>query len=175
MSSTAKSSVCHRVVLVASTLLLVYGVSRVILADVPGAKRPAPRQDNGPSRSEPVRPALTKETTALRVHNVRLEPGPLAESSPSATLKFDMLNDGASRLTNIVLEVSILEKHQQEQSNGRQNVLVRPFTIREKVVLQPGYSMEYELRLRNFSSDCSCVPRVDIVSVESLGDSKSFR
>jgi hypothetical protein len=104
-----------------------------------------------------------------------LEPGPQAESSPSTTLKFDMLNDGASRLTNIILEVSILKKHQPEESDQRQNVLVRPFTIREKVVLQPGYSMEYELRFRNFSSDCDCLPRVDVVSVESLADSMTFR
>ena len=164
----------RRAVLVAVTFLLIAGHGSDTLADTRSAGRlTRPLPGDRPARLEPARPAPI-DNTPLKVQNIRLEPGPLAESSPSTTLKFDMLNDGASHLTNIVLEVSIV-KERQEESDTRQNVLVQPFTIREKAVLQPGYSMEYELRLRNFSPDCGCVPRVNVVSVESLADSKRSR
>jgi hypothetical protein len=161
----------RRAALVAGTFLLIGGHVRDTLADTRNASRLARPLQDGPAGAQPARPAPPRDSTPLKVQNIRLEPGPLAESSPSTTLKFDMLNDGASHLTNIVLEVSIV-KVRQEESDARQNVLVRPFTIRETVVLQPGYSMEYELRFRNFSPDCGCVPRVNVVSVESLADSK---
>lgn len=79
-----------------------------------------------------------------------------------------MLNDGASRLRNIVLEVSVVKRVRKDESNPPAEVLVRPFIVRGNVVLLPGYSIEYEMRLQNFAPDCDCEPRVDVVSVEAL-------
>jgi hypothetical protein len=45
---------------------------------------------------------------------------------------------------------------------------VGPFTIRGEVVLEAGYSLNYEMLLRSFSSDCYCMPNVEVVSVRSL-------
>jgi hypothetical protein len=85
-----------------------------------------------------------------------------------------MLNDGASRLTNIVVEVSV-NRVRKDDSNLPPDVLVRPFLVREKVVLLPGYSIEYEVRFQNLAPDCECVPRVEVVSVEALAESAPSR
>jgi hypothetical protein len=84
-----------------------------------------------------------------------------------------MVNDGAIGLTNVVLEVSILENRREEDPDGPRRVLVQPFIIRERVVLQPGYSMEYELQFRNLSAVDGYEARIAVVSVDSLANPKS--
>jgi hypothetical protein len=86
-----------------------------------------------------------------------------------------MLNDGASRLRNVVVEVSVVKRARKDESNPPAAVLVRPFIVRENVVLLPGYSIEYEVRFQNLAPDCDCVPRVDVVSVEALSDTEPSR
>jgi hypothetical protein len=119
-------------------------------------------------------PAILGSVSSLRVQNIRLESAPPAPLPPSSTLKFEMLNDGASRLTNIVVEVSV-NRVRKDDSNLPPDVLVRPFLVREKVVLLPGYSIEYEVRFQNLAPDCECVPRVEVVSVEALAESAPSR
>jgi hypothetical protein len=53
----------------------------------------------------------------LRVENVRLEAPVVAETVPSTLLKFDVFNGGSTPLTDLVLEISILE----QDSAGEQN------------------------------------------------------
>lgn len=113
---------------------------------------------------------------AVKVQNIRLVPASDDDKLPFATLAFDMLNDGTTRVTNIVLAISVTESRPSEQVEPSEHVVVGPFTIREKVVLQPGYSMEYELRLRNLAAtNCSCKGRVEVVSVETVPESRPPR
>lgn len=166
---------CWRTVMMIGVGSLITGERVDARSTIRGATRVTPPVQTGaPAPSAPAKPAA-KESTPLTVRNIRLEAcDPVEDGSSSSILKFDMLNDGASRLTNIVVEVSILKKRQPDDSDA-EIPLVRPFVIRGKAVLQPGYSMEYELRLQNLSPGCDCTARVNVVSVEALADSKSFR
>jgi hypothetical protein len=107
----------------------------------------------------------------LRVENVRLEAPVPAETLPSTVLKFDVFNGGSTPVTNLILEISILEKPALNELPGK--ALVRPFKIRGNVVLQAGYTINYEMLLRNLSSDCRCIANVDVVSVHWLTDAGS--
>jgi len=107
----------------------------------------------------------------LRVDNVRLEAAVREEASPSTILKFDLFNGGSAPLTDLVLEISILEKAAPTELAGR--AIVRPFKIRGNVVLQAGYTINYEMLLRNLSSDCRCIANVDVVSVHWLPETGS--
>jgi hypothetical protein len=107
----------------------------------------------------------------LRVENVRLEAPVRAEASPSTLLKFDVFNGTPTPLTGLVLEISILETPALTELAGR--TLVRPFKIRGHVVLQAGYTVNYEMLLRNLSPDCRCIANVDIVSVHWLPEAGS--
>jgi hypothetical protein len=119
-----------------------------------------------PDDSEPVDAAVR----LVRVENVRLEAPIPAEALPSALLKFDVFNGTSTPLTALVLEISILEKPTTKELGGR--AVVRPFKIRGNVVLEAGYTMNYAMLLRNVSSDCRCVPNVDIVSVDWLPETR---
>jgi hypothetical protein len=101
----------------------------------------------------------------LRVQRVRLEPAPPMNASPGTVLKFDLLNASVNRLADLVLQIAIVEK---SEPFAPRRILVGPFTIRGEVVLEAGYSLTYEMLLRNFSSDCHCLPNVEVVSVRSL-------
>jgi hypothetical protein len=55
-----------------------------------------------------------------------------------------------------VVEVSVVKRVRKDESNLPADVLVRPFIVREKVVLLPGYSIEYEVRFQNLAPNCEC-------------------
>jgi hypothetical protein len=109
----------------------------------------------------------------LKIQNIRLEAVTNPDATPSSSLKFDIINDGSDGVTNIVLEVSILKNLRKDESDGIRHVVVRPFVVRERVVLQPGHSMQYELQFRNLPADDDCEARVAVISAESLADSGS--
>ncbi|MET0214023.1 MAG: hypothetical protein ABW292_13515 [Vicinamibacterales bacterium] len=69
------------------------------------------------------------------------------------------------------MEISILETPALTEVADR--TLVRPFKIRGHVVLQAGYTVNYEMLLRNLSPDCRCIANVDIVSVHWLPEAES--
>ena len=103
----------------------------------------------------------------LKVLNIRLD---RADLDPFTTLRFEVLNDGVTRLTDVILNVSIVEKSKPVQSVPQREP-VATYTIRgREVVLQPGYLLNYEMRLRNFPSDCDCQAVVEVESVRSLAD-----
>lgn len=107
----------------------------------------------------------------LTIDNVRLETPLHAETSPSTLLKFDVFNGGSTPLTDLILEISIVEKSAAKELAAR--TLVRPFQIRGDLVLQAGYTINYEMLLRNLSSDCRCVANVDVVSFRWLPEAGS--
>ena len=63
-------------------------------------------------------------------------------------------------MTDVLLEVSILEQLPPGEPLRSRRVLAGPFFVRGTAVLQPGYTINYEMLLHNLSSDCSCVPKV---------------
>jgi hypothetical protein len=101
----------------------------------------------------------------LRVQRVRLEPAPPINTSPSTVLKFDLFNASVNRITDLLLKIAIIQK---VEPLAPRRVLVGPFNIRGDVVLEAGYTLNYQMLLRNFSSDCDCVANVDVISVRSL-------
>ena len=115
--------------------------------------------------------SVTRAPTAvppLRIDHVRLERAPQAKTLPSAILKFDLLNEAADRMTDVLLEVSILEQPSPGDPLRPRRVLVGPFNVGGAAVLQPGYTIKYEMLLRNFSSDCGCIPRVVVTSARAV-------
>jgi hypothetical protein len=111
----------------------------------------------------PVNPVPT-----LRIMNVRLEAPPADAPTPSAVLKFDMLNDGGSKVTDIVIQISMLERPRDEHALSSRRFVVNPFMIRGSVTLEAGYRMNYEMLLRNLSADCACVPNVVVISARPV-------
>jgi hypothetical protein len=108
--------------------------------------------------------------SSIQVENVRLEAAPAEQAPASAVLKFEVLNVSSQRLTDVLLEISVTEKPKSDYGRARARALVRPFVISGNVVLESGYTINYELLLRNLSSNCSCVANVTVRSVRALPD-----
>jgi hypothetical protein len=106
----------------------------------------------------------------LQIENLRLESAPPKAPQPSALLKFDVLNDTSLRLTDVVMRVSFVEKRSDELDVGPGRVVVGPVTVRVAETLRAGYLLSYEMLFRNFSSDCGCTARVEILSARLLPD-----
>jgi len=51
--------------------------------------------------------------------------------------------------------------------------LVEAFSIRGQHIIEPGYTLNFEMLLWNLSSQCRCVAIVDVVSARPL-QSKTF-
>ena len=143
-------------------LALTCGVS------LPAGARDIPRRQLKLDGDVMPTPGVPTHVQPLRIDHVRLERAPRTETSPSAILKFDLLNEGVDRMTDVLLEVSILEQPPPGESLQSRRVLAGPFNIRGTAVLQPGYTMNYELLLRNVSSECSCIARVVVTSARAV-------
>jgi hypothetical protein len=113
-----------------------------------------------------VAPRLS--TSLLRVRNIALSAPGATETRPGVVLTFDVLNDGSVPLTDFVLEISIADRLQRAALTDRASV--RPFTIRGRTVLHAGYTMRYEMLLRNLEPTCDCIATIDVVSVRWLID-----
>jgi hypothetical protein len=114
--------------------------------------------------------AETTDGPSLKVEKLRLDPSPKEAPQPSALLKFDVLNDTRSRLADVVMRVSFVERDTHEIEASPARVLVGPFTIRVHETLPAGYVLSYELLFRNLSPECDCSPRVEILSAHVLSD-----
>jgi hypothetical protein len=121
-----------------------------------------------PSVSTHLNLSVTNEGLPVSIANVRLEAAPPVEASPSMTLKFAIANEGSTSVSDIVLEISIVEKAKSDQPELARRILVGPFTIRGDVVLRAGYTMNYEMLMRNLSSECGCLATVDVLSARPL-------
>ena len=120
--------------------------------------------------SPPIRPdTKTPRKLPLVIARVRLDPPPPGEKENSAVLKFQMSNRSSSTLTDIVFEVSIVEKPQDEHLDTPSEVLAGPFVIRGKMVLDPGYTADCEIFLRDISPACNCAANVRVRSFRSIG------
>jgi hypothetical protein len=115
------------------------------------------------------RKATDSATTAISVRNARLERAEPMGESESATLLFDVYNEVDASVTDIVISVSVLGTAVPDSPEVRR-VVVRPFKIHLKEVLLRGCSVHYELRLRNLSPDCDCVPTIKVIDTRVLAD-----
>ena len=117
------------------------------------------------------RPQLVgSQLTALTVKKVRLEAAAGIDAEPATTLKFDLLNTTQQRLTDIVVEISVTDTASAETALGTSHMLVRPFRLQGDLILEPGYTVGFEVLLRRLSADCECAANVRVVSVRFLLD-----
>lgn len=83
---------------------------------------------------------------------------------PSALLKFDLLNKGLTMVREPTLRISVVEKPDPHAVLSQRRVLIPPFVVRGiNITLDAGQTFSYEMLLRNFSSDCNCVPYVEVL------------
>jgi hypothetical protein len=106
--------------------------------------------------------------TILRVSHVRLEAPPVDAPKPASLLKFDMMNDGDLRVTDVRIQIAIVQKERLAADRTPPRVIVGPFTISGHATIEAGYTVNYEMLLRNLSYDCECQPDVRVVSARPL-------
>jgi hypothetical protein len=124
--------------------------------------RPAPQMRGNPD------PAVSSQPSAseLKVRNLRLDEPAVEVSRPAVILKFDLLNDSPSRVTDVLIEIAIVEKL--SRNPGPRRLVAGPITMRGYATIEPGYTVEYKVLLRNLSSDCACEPQVSVVSARPV-------
>jgi hypothetical protein len=47
-------------------------------------------------------------------------------------------------------------------------IVLRPFTIRGRITLDPGFKLNCDILLRHLSTECNCIGQVSVVSLRSL-------
>jgi hypothetical protein len=108
------------------------------------------------------------------VRNVRLASAPPLEESPTGVVQFDVFNQGRSDRREVTLEIAIFETPPAlGDAAPLPNLLVGPFRVRTKSALKAGYSVHYELRLRNFLLACDCAATVEVVDERDAAQSPS--
>ena len=127
-----------------------------------GLAKPAPQAAGNPDPTVSSQPPASE----LKVRNLRLDDPSVEVSRPAAVLKFDLLNDSPSRLTDVLIEIAIVEKPSRDA--GWRRLVAGPITMRGYATIEPGYTVEYKVLLRNLSSDCACEPRVSVVSARPV-------
>ena len=106
----------------------------------------------------------------VAVRNVQLASAPPVDDEPSAFVRFDVINEGEQDVSPVVVEIAILETPRRVgEAVPLPTTLVGPFRIRAKTALKAGYSVHYELRLRNVFASCACTATVDVVRDDSGG------
>ena len=100
----------------------------------------------------------------VKIRHVHLKPAHGVET-PATLLEFDMLNESVDPVTDVVVQISIVEKSANRQAP---RVIAGPFTITGEAVLEPGYTIKYQMIMRNLSSDCDCLANVGVLSARPV-------
>jgi hypothetical protein len=131
------------------------------------------RRDATAVRSAPLRSDIEQraKVSPLGIAEVRLDSPPPWEKENSAVLKFQMYNGSSGTLTDIVFEVSIVEELRRGHVDTPRRALAGPFAIRGAIVLDPGYTADCEILLRNMPPNCRCAAKVRVLSFRSIEDS----
>jgi hypothetical protein len=132
---------------------------------VPGEARlwhDADTRRTDPPKSQ-VLNAARREFDAVFIRNIRFKAAPPVNGSPAARVTFEIHNESQHSLADIVLAVSLVEPRSRNDPKAERAIVAGPLTIQSKAVLLPGYSFDYDVTLRNISSDCRCVPAVRVV------------
>jgi hypothetical protein len=77
---------------------------------------------------------------------------------------FDVNNHGRRQVTDIDVEVILVATSSEDRTLTSPPVLAGPITVRTRRALMPGERFDYEIRLRNVTSDCECLPKVNVVA-----------
>ena len=117
------------------------------------------------ARSSADRVVPVAAPAPVKIRHVHLKPAAGVET-PATLLEFDMLNDSVDPVTDVVVQISIAEKSADHQPP---HVVAGPFTIKGEAVLEPGYTIQYQMIMRNLSSDCDCVANVGVLSARPVG------
>lgn len=148
----------------AATRLSVIAVA-LVLGSVPSATAPPAEQGPaGPPADPRTAPLELPEHPALRVSDIRLEAAPVPEAEPSAVLRFSLANHGITQLADVVLRIAVYTQPSEAELT---RAIVRPFTLHTDATLEPGYSVDYEMKFRNLAPGCQCVPKVEVVSAKA--------
>jgi hypothetical protein len=116
-------------------------------------------------RVQPPIDSVDLEAAALRVRNIRLVPADPIGDVPTLNVKFEVRNEGTAPLTEIIVEVRVVDRlSAQGADRAPPATIAGPFTIRGRVILDPGFSMNYEMRLRNLTPECGCRANVSVSS-----------
>ena len=75
-------------------------------------------------------------------------------------------------MTDVDIEVTISERVPRIDGINEMRLLVGPFTIRGHVTIEAGYTFNYNLLLRNLSTECRCVANVNVVSARLQPDAE---
>jgi hypothetical protein len=109
-----------------------------------------------------------RSAVPLRVQDVRFVPAPQFDGAPSTFLKFGLVNESPHDLVHIVVNV-LIQSHSGRSHHGAR--IAGPFALAgNNVVLHPGETLDFALRLRNLASNCTCVAHVTVLSAESGRD-----
>jgi hypothetical protein len=153
-----------RVNVVAGALALTVISGSMVRAASTG-RRPDDRSKVRLLPAQPPIDSIALEAAALRVRNVRLVAADPIGDVPSLNVKFEVRNEGTSPLTEIIVEIRVLDRLSADGADRDPAATIAgPFTIRGRAILDPGFSMNYEMRLRNLTPDCGCRASVSVNS-----------
>jgi hypothetical protein len=107
---------------------------------------------------------------SLRIANVRIEVPPAHAPKPSSLLKFDMLNEGDLRVADVQIEIAIVDNKLADDGDLQSRPIVGPFRISGHATIEAGYTVNYEMLLRNLNPECPCVATVRVVSARRLNN-----
>jgi hypothetical protein len=88
-------------------------------------------------------------------------------------LKFDLLNASDVRMGAIVLRVVVRERTTDADGSVDGRLVAGPFMIRGTHAIEPGFTFEYELLLKNLRSDCECTAEVTVLSAQPVTSDSS--
>jgi hypothetical protein len=131
----------------------------------------SPRQVESPPgrdlvRLEPAEPRGKRDNPAIAfviVRHVRLSPALPIGDLPSAVMRFDVQNRGSREVMDIDVKVVLVAASLDDRAPRSPMVLAGPFTVRTRRALMPGERFDYEIRLRNLTSECDCLAKVDVI------------
>jgi hypothetical protein len=155
--------------LIIATVIL--SLSPIASARETGEPLASTRTRQTPANTSSATPGKKPGDQTVTVRNARLEPVQGSDDAQAAVLKFDLYNEGETSVTDIVLSVAVLAGSGRDDSEPREPV-VRPFRIRIDYALRSGYSVDYEIRLRNLVFDSDCVPAIEVLDSRILSDEK---
>jgi hypothetical protein len=81
-----------------------------------------------------------------------------------------MLNEGNLRVADVQIEIAIVNSNVHDHGELPPRPIVGPFRISGHATIEAGYTVNYEMLLRNLNPECPCVANVKVVSARSLNN-----
>jgi hypothetical protein len=75
-----------------------------------------------------------------------------------------------STFGDLLIEVAIVEKLSAPGDPALTRAVAGPFKVKGHVTVEPGYTMQFDMLLKNVSSECACVATVRVVSARTIVD-----